>query len=152
MSIPVEINAPGVNVEKLMEDIERAVEQKAADGVYADARIARAERANLLNLRKDEEFFAFYLRTLHEAVFVDINDFTIYERRSLFAPALVAMKKTIWKLLKFYTYRLWSQQNTVNGQLVTGIECLEEQYNERIKRLDARIAALEKQLGEKNGA
>lgn len=152
MSIPVEINAPGVNVEKLMEEIERTVEQKAADGVYADARIARAERANLLNLRKDEEFFAFYLRTLHEAVFVDINDFTIYERRSFFAPALVAMKKTIWKLLKFYTYRLWSQQNTVNGQLVTGIECLEEQYNERIKRLDARIAALEKQLGEKNGA
>lgn len=152
MSSPVEINAPGINVEQLMAEIEKTVERKAAEGVYADARIARAERANLLNLRKDEDFVAFYLRTLHEAVFVDINDFTIRERRSAFAPALVALKKTIWKLLKFYTYRLWSQQNSVNGLLVTGIECLEEQYRERTEKLEARVAQLEKRLGDTKGA
>ncbi|MCZ7591809.1 MAG: hypothetical protein M5U15_06495 [Kiritimatiellae bacterium] len=151
MSIPVEINAPGINVEQLMAEIEQAVERKAADGVYADARIARAERANLLNMRKDEDFVSFYLRTLHEAVFVDINDFTIRERRSAFAPMLVALKKTIWKLLKFYTYRLWSQQNSVNGLLVTGIECLEEQYRDRMEKLEARVVQLEKQLGATQG-
>lgn len=152
MSIPVEINAPGINVEKLMAEIEQTVERKAAEGAYADARIARAERANLMNLRKDEDFVGFYLRTLHEAVFVDINDFTIRERRSALAPALVALKKTIWKLLKFYTYRLWSQQNSVNGLLVTGIGCLNEQYNNKIEKLEARIAHLEKQLGDGKGA
>lgn len=147
----MEINAPGINVEQLMAEIEQAVERKAADGVYADARIARAERANLLNMRKDEDFVSFYLRTLHEAVFVDINDFTIRERRSAFAPMLVALKKTIWKLLKFYTYRLWSQQNSVNGLLVTGIECLEEQYRDRMEKLEARVVQLEKQLGATQG-
>ncbi len=146
MSIPVEINAPGADVEELMAEIEQTVNRKAAQGAYADARIARAERTNLLNLRNDEEFLAFYLRSLREAAFVDINDFAIREKRSAAAPLLVALKKTIWKLLKFYTYRLWSQQNTINGLLVTGVESLDEQYRERIIRLEARIAELEKQV------
>ncbi len=146
MSIPVEINAPGVDVAKIMAEIEEAVARKAANGAYADARIARAERTNLLNLRNDEEFLAFYLRSLREAAFVDINDFDIRERRSALAPLLVALKKVIWKLLKFYTYRLWSQQNTVNGLLVTGVESLEEQYRDRFARLESRVAELEKQV------
>lgn len=134
-----------MDVERLMKDIEDTVARKAAQGAYADARIARAERTNLLNLKNDEEFLAFYLRSLREAAFVDINDFEIRERRSAAAPLLVALKKVIWKLLKFYTYRLWSQQNTVNGLVVTGIESLEEQYRERIARLESRVAELEKQ-------
>ena len=152
MSIPVEINAPGIDVEQLMAEIDAAVARKAADGAYADARIARAERTNLLNLRNDEEFLSFYLRSLREASFVDINDFDIRERRSALAPLLLALKKTIWKLLKFYTYRLWSQQNTVNGLLVTGIECMEEQYRERIARLEARIEDLERAAGLRKGS
>jgi hypothetical protein len=146
MSIPVEINAPGVDVAKIMAEIEETVARKAAQGAYADARVARAERTNLLNLRNDEEFLAFYLRSLREAVFVDINDFEIRERRSVAAPLLIALKKIIWKLLKFYTYRLWSQQNTVNGLLVTGVESLEEHYRERIARIESRVAALEEQV------
>lgn len=146
MSKSVEINAPGVDVDKIMAEIEEAVARKAAQGAYADARVARAERSNLANLRNDEEFLSFYLRSLREAAIVDINDFEIRERRTALAPLLVALKKGIWKLLKFYTYRLWSQQNTVNGLLVTGIESLEEQYRERIARLEARVADLENQL------
>jgi hypothetical protein len=145
MSTPIEVAAPGMDVERLMKDIEDTVARKAAQGAYADARIARAERTNLLNLKNDDEFLAFYLRSLREAAFVDINDFEIRERRSAAAPLLVALKKVIWKLLKFYTYRLWSQQNTVNGLVVTGIESLEEQYRERIARLESRVAELEKQ-------
>ncbi|MCS6770693.1 MAG: hypothetical protein NZ740_01550 [Kiritimatiellae bacterium] len=147
MSIPVEIHAPGVDVEKIMAEIEEAVSRKAAEGAYADPRVARAERFNLANLRGDEEFFGFFLRSLREAAAVDINDFEIRERRAALAPLLVALKKLIWKLLKFYTYRLWSQQNTVNGLLVTGIESLDEQYRERIARLEARIAELEARVG-----
>ena len=41
----------------------------------------------------------------------------IYERRARFTKPLVVLKRAIWKLLKFYTYRLWSQQNQVNGLL-----------------------------------
>jgi hypothetical protein len=140
-----QIGADGVDTERLVREIREAVARKASNGDYADARIARAERANLVNLRHDEEFLAFYLRSLREAAFVDINDFEIRERRaSALAPLLVRMKQTIWKFLKFYTYRLWSQQNTINGLLVTGVEALDEQYKEKLARLEARIAELEK--------
>ena len=149
MSSPIEIKAPGLDVEKIMRDIEERVARKAEQGAYADARIARAERTNLLNLKGDEEFLGFYLRCLREAAFVDINDFPIREKRGALAPLLVALKTVIWKLLKFYTYRLWSQQNTINGLLVTGLESMDEQYRERINRLEARVAELERRAGEK---
>lgn len=141
-----QVGTPEVDAEKIVKQIQETVARKASEGVYADARIARAERTNLINLKNDEEFLAFYLKTLREAAFVDINDFDIRERRaSAVAPFLVRLKKSIWKLLKFYTYRLWSQQNTVNGLLVTGMESLDEKYSEKIKTLEARVAELEKQ-------
>lgn len=145
MSDPAfQVGAPGVNVEQLVAEIRAEVARKADEGAYADARIARAERLNLANLKDDEDFLATYLRSLREAAFVDINDFEIRERRaSALAPLLVRFKQTVWKTLKFYTYRLWSQQNMVNGLLVTGVEALDEKYQERIKRLEARIAELE---------
>ncbi len=147
----IQIGADGVDTARIVREIKDSVARKASDGAYADARIARAERLNLVNLKDDEEFLAFYLRSLREASFVDINDFEIRERRaSLAAPFLVRLKKTIWKLLKFYTYRLWSQQNTVNGLLVTGMESLDEKYEDKIKRLEARIAELESRTSTTN--
>ena len=145
----IEINAPGVDTEAIVREIRETVERKSREGVYTDARVARAERTNLINLRNEEGFLAFYLTALREAAFVDINDFDIRERRARFAPLLVRLKKTIWNLLKFYTFRMWSQQNTVNGLFVTGLESMHEQTSERIKQLEARIAELEKKLGDR---
>lgn len=141
-----EIKTPGVDAGKLVAEIRAAAEQKMAAGVYADARIARAERLNLANLRDADEFLNFYLKCLRDAAFVDISDFPIRERRAFAGPLLVALKKTIWGLLKFYTYRLWSQQNQVNGLLVTAVEGVDQKYTARIAELERRVQALEKQL------
>ena len=146
MSKPIfEIGAQGVDTAKIVADIQAAVSKKIEDGVYADARIARAERTNLVNLRGEDQFLGFYLKCLHDAVFVDISDFEIRERRRYFAPMLIRLKKVIWGLLKFYTYRLWSQQNQINGLIVTATEGLDEKYAAKVKDLEARIAKLEKE-------
>ena len=142
-----EIKTPGVDVEKLVAEIHAAVEKKTSEGVYAEARIARAERLNLAHLRDADEFLNFYLKCLRDAVFVDIADFAIRERRPFFGPALVALKKIIWNLLKFYTFRLWSQQNQINGLLVTAVEGVDQKYTAKIQDLERRIQALEKQAG-----
>ena len=139
-----QIGASGVDVERVVREVQEEAERKMREGIYADARIARAERTNLAALRSSDDFLGFYLRCLRDAVFVDISDFEIRERRRLLAPFLVALKKIIWNLLKFYTYRLWSQQNQVNGLLVTSIEGLDEKYAARIRQLEERVAALEK--------
>ena len=133
-----------MDTEQIVREIQETVERKAKEGLYSDARVARAERANLVNLRNQDDFLEFYMRCLSDAAFVDISDFEIRERRSSLAPLLKGMKTVIWKLLKFYTYRLWSQQNQVNGLLVTAIEGVDEKYESRIKKLEARIEELEK--------
>ncbi len=140
------IGAPGLDVDQLVADLQATADRKMKDGVYADARVVRAEKTNLVHLRGSEDFITFYLSCLRDAVFVDISDFEIRERRRFFSPLLVAFKKTIWKLLKFYTYRLWSQQNQVNGLIITGLEGMEDQSASRIAALEKRIADLEKKL------
>ena len=149
MSAPpiLSIGAPGLDVDRLVADLQATADRKMKDGVYNDARVARAEKTNLVNLRGSDDFLAFYLTCLRDAVFVDISDYEIHERRRFFSRLLVAFKKTVWKLLKFYTYRLWSQQNQVNGLLVTALEGMEEQNTARIAALETRIAELEKAAG-----
>ena len=137
------IGAPGLDVDRLVADLQATADRKMKDGLYADARVARAEKSNLVHLRGSDDFITFYLTCLRDAVFVDISDFEIRERRRFFSPLLVSFKKTIWKLLKFYTYRLWSQQNQVNGLIITALEGLEEQSAGRIAALEKRLAELE---------
>ena len=153
MTEPVfQIGADGIDAERLTAEIQAAVDAKVASGAYADARIARAERLNLFGPKGDGHYSEYFLRCLRDAAEVDINDFEIRERRAALAPILVRLKKGIWSLLRFYTYRLWSQQNQVNGMLVTGIESVDEQYRERLARLEARVAELERRAGGGGGA
>lgn len=145
------IGAPGIDTQKIVDDIRATVASKREQGVYTDARVARAERTNLMNLRDEKDFLPFYLDCLRDAVFVDISDFEIYEQRQRFTRAFVWLKRTIWKFLKFYTYRLWSQQNQVNGLLLSAVESTEERYRHRLDEQQARIEALEAQIMGRDG-
>lgn len=133
------IHAAGVDVDTVAREIEEKVRENMAAGRYADAKVGLTERANLSTLKNHDEFLAFYLSCLREAAFVDISDFEIRERRRIFAPLLLCLKKVIWSLLKFYTYRLWSQQNQVNGLLVTAIENVDKKYEQKIADLEKRL-------------
>jgi hypothetical protein len=145
MSEPAfQIGADGIDVDKIVAEIQSTVEAKRARGEYADPSIARAELQNLANLKDESEFLTFYLECLRQSAFVDINDYEIVERRRAISGVLVFFKRLIWKTLKFYTYRLWSQQNQVNGLLLTAVENLDNQYRFRIKELEERVQKLER--------
>jgi hypothetical protein len=139
----VKIGAEGVDVAALMADIRAAVARKTSEGVYNDLRVAVAEKTNLDRIKDQDDFFALYLESLREAVVIDINDFPITERRRSIAPFLVRFKKALWSMLKFYTYRLWSQQNQVNTMLLALAEELDDRYKRRIEALEARVRELE---------
>jgi hypothetical protein len=138
-----QVGAPGVNVEALVAGIRATVARKTEQGLYGDLRVARAERTNLANLSAGD-FDAYYLETLRDAVFVDINDFDIQERRSFCPRLMIGFKRAIWKVLKFYTYRLWSQQNEINGLLLSATETTDRKYRDKIQELETRLARLEK--------
>ena len=141
------IGIDGRDAEQVVKEIQETVDRKRRDGVYNDPRVARAERTNLAALKNDDEFLSMYLASLRESVFVDINDFVITERRAGLGPLLVKLKRVIWVLLRFYTYRLWSQQNQVNGLLLAAVEATEERHREKIEALEKRLAELEMSQG-----
>jgi hypothetical protein len=140
---PFEIKAPGVDVEQIVREVQATVAAKMQSGAYAGAQVARAERHNLMNLQRDEHFFDFYLDCLRESVFVDINDFEIHERRRALSWLLVRFKQMLWKGLKFYTYRLWAQQNQVNGLLLSATEEMDRKYRAKVEAFETRLAKLE---------
>ena len=135
--------ADGIDAAAVVAQIQAEVARKRAAGAYDEARVARAERNNLLTLKDDASFMEQYLLCLRQIVQVDINDFEIIERRGRLAPLLVRLKRAIWKLLKFYTFRLWSQQNQTNALLLAAVEILETRRRREVAALEARIAKLE---------
>lgn len=138
------VNTPGFDSAAVVREIRETVERKTREGVYADARIAVAERHNLANLQDAGELLRFYLSCLRDSANVNINDYEIKDRRDGFKGRLLVKFKTVlWKLLKFYTFRLWAQQNQVNGLLVTAIESSVNNYEKRIADLERRLAQLE---------
>lgn len=137
------ITTEGVDAARIVAEVREAVERKRDQGAYAESSVTRAERWNMDAMQDDEAFIDAYLESLRESTVVDINDFDIVERRAALAPLLRTLKRSIWSLLKFYTYRLWSQQNTVNGLLLAGVENIERRSRRRRTEDEARIAALE---------
>jgi hypothetical protein len=145
-----QIGAPDIDTGKIVDEIRAMVEDKTAQGLYPDEKIARAERHNLRHLQDHAAFVEYYMNCLRQATYVDISDFEIRERRRHLGPALVALKKGLWSLLRFYTYRLWSQQNQVNDLLVTGIEGVDRKQDERRRDLERRVTELEARLADRD--
>ncbi len=139
----ISIGADGIDAQQIVSQILEEVDRKRKEGVYDEARIARAERNNLLTLKDDASFMEQYILCLRQIIPVDINDFEIIEKRSRVAPLVVKLKKTIWKLLKFYTFRLWSQQNQTNSLLLAAIEIMETRHKREVAELNVRIDKLE---------
>ena len=146
----VEIGAEGIDVEALVAELQARVEEKRRAGAWDDPRIARAEKNNILNLKDDDDFIDNYLECLRRIITVDINAFDIREKRAHFSWFLVRFKKAVWSLLRFYTYRLWSQQNESNAMLFSAIELLSRRSDTRIKNLEKQVAALEAKLAAAN--
>ncbi len=142
----VTIGAEGIDNAALIRDAEAAVARKREDGTYQKAKLDGKWPIAPLALKDDDVLLDIFLESLREAAFVDINDFEIEEKRPRFSKTLVRMKKTIWGMLKFYTYHLWSQQNQINGLLLAAVEGIHEKNQEHVRQLEARIEALEKEV------
>jgi len=143
----ISIGAEGVDTDSIVESIQQSVNEKMKSGFYNDPAISRAERTNIANISTDEEFLSLFLENLRDTAFVDINDFDITERRRTMPGLLVMVKKLIWKMLKFYTYRLWSQQNQINGIMLAAMEGMHSSFRRRIHDLEKKVAELEKKNG-----
>jgi len=141
------IQTDEVDVTALVEQIRQKVAEKKKAGVYTDARVAEAERSNLTNLKDDEEFIEYYLECMSRSSVVDIRAFEIPDAKG--GPMGKGMKKfkqMIWSCLKFYTFRMWSQQNQVNSLQANGIHVIQNLHMKKNEALQARVERLEAAL------
>ncbi len=147
----IQIGADGIDAEAIVQQIRTRADQRSTDGSVDMAVVARAERYNLANIKNDDELYTRFLGSLRMVATVDINDWEITDKHGRLAPFLVKFKKTIWSLLRFYTFRLWSQQNQVNGLLVGALEIFSVRTDERLEKMQKRIDELEARLAKLEG-
>ncbi len=139
-----QIGADGVDEKRINGEISAEADRKARQGLYDGVFGKRGAQVDLARLAKDGSLIESYSDAIREGIFIDINDFEIVESRRFLTGFFVALKRFIWNMLKFYTYRLWTQQNEVNSMLLSTTEALDSAHRDKIAELSARIEKLEK--------
>jgi hypothetical protein len=132
-----QIGADGVDVKKIMQEIEERVARKKAAGVYDKYDLSRIAALELSSVKNEADFLDYSLKVIQQTWDIDIGDFPIYSKGGILGAPAVWLKKAVWKMLKFYTYRLFSQQKEFNCQMANAICSLKA-------RVDAELAALKK--------
>lgn len=134
-----EIATPGVDVPRIVAQIQSRIEEKRQAGVYDRYNLSAIKAIEMDNLKSDEAYLEYYLRTIWRAADIDLGDFEIPVKTPVIGKPVVLLKKLIWKLLKFYTFRLFSQQKDFNAKMVSVSEGIN-------RKLDRKLAVLEDRL------
>lgn len=130
-----EIKTPGVDVKKIMEDIQKQIEEKKEQGVYNQYNLDRVTKLEIENIKGDVEYLQWLLKVLNVSWDINIGDPQIVNKGGLLGKPVLWLKKSIWQLLKFYTYRLFSQQKEFNSQVVMAVGLLAK----RIDQLEKKV-------------
>lgn len=139
------VGADGVDVEKIMADIKKRIEEKKKAGVYEKYDLSGVSRLEVENLKNEEEFLNYYSEILQRTCDIHIGDFKIQNEGGFFGLVEVFAKKIMWKLLKFYTYRLFTQQKEFNCQVTNAFLSMRKHIDQRFKELHERLDFLAKQ-------
>ena len=139
-----EIQTPGIDTEAIMATIRQRVEEKRHAGVYARYNLSAIKAIEMDNLKSDEAYLEYYLRTIWRAADIDLGDFEIPSKTPVIGKPVVLLKKVIWKLLKFYTFRLFSQQKDFNAKMVSVAEGINRKVDRRLAVLEDRVERLSK--------
>ncbi|MFH1039034.1 MAG: hypothetical protein V1789_10255 [PVC group bacterium] len=134
-----EIKTPGIDVEEIMARIRERVEEKRRRGEYSRYNLSAATALEMDNLRSDDAYLDYYLKTIRRAADVDLGDFEIFSKTFLVGRPVVWLKKIIWKLMKFYTFRLFSQQKDFNARMAGIVQGLDAKYERRLAALEEKI-------------
>lgn len=116
----VEIGADGDEVAAAVRAAEEAAALRDRDGGPSDNGIV----LDIKNLEGSSELMSRAIETLKESAHIDIGDFPIPSRPGAFGRLEALVKKAVWGLLRFYTYRLFSQQVEYNAQVVAVLEAM----------------------------
>jgi len=137
-----EIPESDIDTEKIMEEIRKKIKQKEASGIYQKYNLSKIHTLELKDIEDESDFLNYYLKAISSTWAIDINDWEIVNKGGIFGKPIVLLKKIIWKLLKFYTYRLWKQQREFNAQIANTVSAINKKFECEINKLKKEIARL----------
>lgn len=98
----------------------------------------------LADAASETEYQQTLLRLIRYRDNVDTLPFDIPHRGGIRGRVMVAVKQALWKLLRYQHDRMTFRQNLINTLYTSAIEYEQDRREQEIKRLEARIAELEK--------
>jgi len=125
-----DIQTDGVDTDDIMRRIRERIEQKRAAGVYDRYNLTGITRLEVAEAKSEEDFLRYSLKMLQRTHEIDIADFPIPNKGGPFGWLEVLVKKVLWYLLKFYTWRMWTQQREFNAQVVNTLRALNRKIDD----------------------
>jgi hypothetical protein len=144
-----EIPSNKVDTESIMKEIRQRIKQKEQAGIYHRYNRAKIHTLELQDIENEEDFLGYYLKAIGSTWAIDINDWEIINKGGVSGKPIVLLKKIIWKLLKFYTYRLWSQQREFNAQIANTVSALNKKFDKEIQELKSEVKRQKSEVREK---
>ena len=142
-----DITAPALDAEALAAEVRERVRKKKASGAYDDYDLSGIASLDYEKELSEEDFLRYYLQVVERLADLNYGDFEIASKGGRFGRAEVLLKKTIWKLLRFYTYRLFSQQREFDCQVAQALVSHYRWSRKEIDRLSGEIAELRQKIG-----
>ncbi len=131
-------------LEEVMRTIRERVEEKRRRGVYDRYNLKAIEALEAETIRADAGEPERYLRDIWITADIDLGDFEIQNKGGFLGLPVVWLKKIIWKLLKFYTFRLFSQQKSFNARTAFILREMNQKFEERLKALEDKTVSGER--------
>jgi len=126
----IEIGADGVDVAAVVEDVRRAVEEKRARGLYAERGLDKLPVLEIKELKDNSEVLRSVVSSMDKSAMLDIGDFLIVSKGGVLGRLEASVKKALWKMLRFYTYRMFTQQREFNLQVVAVLDAMLQRLSE----------------------
>ncbi len=143
-----DITAPALDAEALAAEVRERVRKKKESGAYEGYDLSAIASLDYEKELSEEDFLRYYLQVVERLSDLNYGDFEITSKGGRFGRAEVLLKKTIWKLLRFYTYRLFSQQREFDCQVAQALVSHYRWSRKEIDRLSGEIASIRRKIGE----
>lgn len=127
-----------MNIDNIMEEVKKKVADKRETGVYEKYNLDNITTKDIKELHSEKDFLNYYMELIQHTCDIDIGDFEIPSKGGIFGKPMAKLKRVIWIMLRFYTYRLFSQQKEFNFQLVNAITSLNKRLDKIEKKIDSK--------------
>lgn len=138
------IDIENIAVDKIMETIRERVRKKKEAGIYDKYNLSGITKLEIKDAKSEEDFLKYYFKTMQRSYELDIGDFEIPSKGGFLGRPAVWAKKIIWKLLKFYTYRMFTQQREFNFQVLNTLRALNRKIDKIGQLLEEKTGSKDK--------